>query len=468
MSAGTLSAKVVLDHPQQIYYGSSQPITGHLTSHCTSDQEIFGPFVINIHLHGRAKTKVYKSSGHTRTLHRGRAPICSVSVVIHDGPLRIGPKENANIPFSIGFPTRTQQLPSQSLWDHDMRFAGENSPLPPTFEISYDGFARRFDAFVEYRVDASIETKGLDVKIQGLAADTGPVILYEQPRSVAARRPTPAVFKTHVLLQNQHLLPGDQQPSGFKQKAKARLSSSHFPEYHFDVITSCPQHIFVGEPLVFEVAIRETKCTAPVRPEITLDQFQAGIVAHTEARAERQTFASAEIECTEILIELAGKAAEPETPFSKANDYTKIVKTREVPAIVTSSFSTYNIRRRYTLTVKFNILGAQKCTRIEERCSVIAHPPSVGAGSGNAQAVAGPSTARVDEAGAVLPEYEHLPDAVVDGFPNAAAGPSTARREERIAPLPEYEWPPEYHDGSAAGSDFGHIEKAGASVSEAC
>jgi len=419
MGVGTLNAAVFLDEPRMIRCGSTDTVSGHVAvtyrpsfSQSGTHPDLFGPLVVTVLFHGRAKTKVVKSNGNNRTTYRGRAPLFSFSTKIYEDSFKSGPNETHRFPFSLNFPDSVQPTPNQGHWAPDGRFSTNiGDPLPPTFILDYHGFAHRFTAFTEYRIGATVRMPNIDIKVGGISEDSEPIVLYERPRI----KPQEMLQRFHqskdcCKVQNEHLVEEDHRASGFKQKAKAMFKSDYYPEYHFEVHTKFPGHIFLGQPMTFEITIRpnESLCTAPITPEITMCAFNADISAHTEVRAERILLGEPQSNGNETVAKMTGRLIDSKEPFSKAKDYTKTITTPAVTGIPTS-FSTFNISHTYTLELKYTIIAATKSFKVSKQIRVIVFPP-------------------LD----LPPEF-------------AAAGPSS-RPVETAQPLPEYERPPEYHE----------------------
>ncbi|OQO11225.1 hypothetical protein B0A48_05481 [Cryoendolithus antarcticus] len=422
MSVGSLSAKVVLDDPKHIYCGNEEAVTGHVLVryHSTSSAELFGPLSVSVTFRGRAKSKIYKNNGNNRTIYRGRAPLFSFSKSIFDGPIKMIPNEAKEIPFALSFPSAVQQMLSQGNWDADGRFSIDvGDPLPPTFNIVYHGFAHRFDAFTEYRIGTTLSMRGIDIKLPNADDESNSVLVpYEQqPTPISQALPLPKTLNYNVRLQNALLMPESSRPTGFKAKTKALLSSDYYPEYHFDVLTLCPQKLFLGQPITLEIRIQpnEARSTAPVRPDITIPAgVLVSIQAQTVARAERGIFSSPESSGNETVLTLTASSPDLQEPFGKSNDWTKVVVTKPLFG-VPSGFSTYNILRRYTVKVSFSVLAAGKSTKVEKELSVMILPPVEGevanGDHGRGANMAGPSRHVVGEDDAeVLPGYERPPE----------------------------------------------------------
>ena len=59
-----------------------------------------------------------------------------------------------------------------------------------------------------------------------------------------------------LFISNELLLPEENRPSGFRQKAKAALSSDFYPHYIFEWSVTAPQHVHVGRPMAFEIRVK--------------------------------------------------------------------------------------------------------------------------------------------------------------------------------------------------------------------
>jgi len=388
--------------------------------------DLFGPLIIQVTLHGRAKTKIVKSNGNSRTTHRGRAPLLYVAAKIYDDSFQAAPNSTKQFPFSLSFPDSVDTRITQAEWKPSGWYSTESgNPLPPSFMLDYHGFVHRFTAFTEYRVGTTVRMPNIDIKVGAIDEHSEPAVMYERPRikpEVMLQRYQE--WKESCKVQNEHLVPEDDRASGFKQKAKAMFSSNYYPEYHFDIHTKYPCQIYLGQPMTFEIRVRpkEDLCTAPVNPDITMCAFNADIHAHTEARAETVFFTHPESSGNECVAKMTGRLNDSKAPFSKESDYTKVITTPAVLGMPTS-FSTFNICRRYTLELKYTIIAATKPFKISRIIPIVILPPL------------------------------DLPSEA------AVAGPSSRPMQDSAAPLPQYERPPEYHEvvenDTQAGGNLG-------------
>ncbi|TLD11951.1 hypothetical protein E2P81_ATG10200 [Venturia nashicola] len=449
MSAGTVFGKVVLDKPSKCHCGPDDPVTGHValtyyprgarSSAGSNDlQSLFGPLKIFVDFTGRAKTKIHKSNGNSSSTYRGRAPLFAQHHKIYDGTYNSKAGECVRFPFSFNFPERTQHMPGQGDFRQDARFHEEaGGPLPPTFSTKNMGFSRSFVAFVEYRIGASFRMPGIDIEVRGVDfEESRPDVLYEQPSppiSQISRSKTQQYGHT-VTLQNEHLLPEDQRPSGFREKAKFKFSSQQYPTYVFDIISTVPSEIHIGQPLAIELSVHPNinRCTAPLPPEIKLSSLHACLTSRIEIRAEYGFLSSQEAHKNNHLPWFVTEIVDKDVPFCKANDHTKIIRSRDPLLGVQSSFSTYNICQRYTLEVEFTIAAAEKYTKLKRVVPITVLGP---VDDGSTQGAYAPAYGGYAEASSSAIATSSRRSAELSA-PPAPSNPETA--------LPEYERPPEY------------------------
>ncbi|KAM0716457.1 hypothetical protein Q7P37_007902 [Cladosporium fusiforme] len=458
MSVGVVLGKVVLDNPTKYHCGPNDPVTGcialtyrpHGTTQTELARPLFGPLKLFVTFWGRAKTKIRKSNGQSSSTYRGRAPLFSQHVTIYDGPWTCEPRESTRFPFSLNFPAATQPMPNQGDFREDRRFHEEaGGPLPPTFATNFRGFSKSTEAFVEYRVSASMRMPGINVEIRGFEGEHQiPAILYEQPRAPMSQAITPRTqrFSQTAMLQNEYLLPEEERPSGFRQKTKFMFSSEKYPIYMYSVIITAPTDVYLGQPLVFEFSIRpnlETSTTS-INPDLRIGQVSAKFTAYTVARCEHNFFTTPESDSDEALPRLPAEVLDQATPFGKSNDYTKVAHTRVGLTNTCSPFTTYNISRNYSFKLNFKISGAGKDEWFERRMPITVHPPlddgsvmlsAPGLHTAHGLAQASSSSARpVSTSTAGSSTSPHMRE-----LPKPPTPP-------KVDGLPQYDRPPEYDE----------------------
>ncbi|TGJ86863.1 hypothetical protein E0Z10_g1917 [Xylaria hypoxylon] len=420
MSVGTLHANIVLDDPSRIHCGNRDPVLGHISIRYSpgrgnASAELFGPLKVFVTLHGRAKTKIWKSNGQSTSIYRGRAPLFFHQVLVYDDSFRAQPRDTAIFPFNLFFPEVADAI-VQDEFSQDLRFiCHRNQPLPASFQNSYHGFAHRYEAFVEYRVGVDVVMPQLQVEVNKPTEYLEPVVHYEGPRASQPANSRPYDWRGLVSVTNELLLPEEDRPSGFRQKTKALFGAGNFPTYAFDWLCLAPKDLYLGQPACFEVRIkpREKECTATLIPEVRLKFFHVTITAHTQVRADRTIFSSPESEGNYAVFEMMG-AIDTREPFSKANENTKIVNTKALGSgsigTFSSSFATYNISQTYTVQITFGFEVTGKVKNIDKEYVVIVHPP-LEIAPPPAAATAGPSSQplNTENKASDLPPYEPSP-----------------------------------------------------------
>lgn len=420
MSVGTLHALVILNEPGKIHRGSRDPVLGHINLRFSSGPknpgaELFGPLQVFVILHGRAKSKLWKSNGQTTSVYRGRAQLFSRRLLVYDGSFKSRPGEETMFPFSVSFPETVDTLAGHSFTDDARFICHQNQPLPPSFQSSYHGFAHRYESFVEYRVGVDVVMPRLQVAIDKPTQYLEPIVQYQRlggPQLAAVRQTD---WRGVVSVKNELLLPESDRPSGFRGKTKALFGGGHFPTYAFDWVCLAPKDLYLGQPACFEVKIkpRAQECTAPLVPEVRLKFFRLEIKAHTQVRADRAVFRSPESEGNYTICQMMG-GMDDNGPFSKANDNTKIVNTVALGGDNTGSFSpsfaTYNISQSYTAKISFAFEVTDKTKSFDREYAIVVHPPSVNAPSATT-AVAGSSSkpTNAEDTATDLPRYDPLP-----------------------------------------------------------
>ncbi|KAI1274950.1 hypothetical protein F5Y07DRAFT_188406 [Xylaria sp. FL0933] len=421
MSVGTLFAKVVLNQPSKIHCGSRDPVQGHVNIRYqpgakNASSELFGPLRVSVFLHGRAKSKVWKSNGQTTSIYRGRAPLFSHRVVVYDDSFRAQPGDTAIFPFTLYFPETANAVAVDDFREDPRFICHPNQPLPPSFQSDYRGFANRYEAFVEYRVGVDAVMPQLQVDVQTAGKYEEPVVHYERPRPSQPVNSRPTDWSGYVSVRNELLLPEADRPSGFKQKTKALFGAGHFPTYAFDWVCLAPKSVHLGQAVCFEIRIkpRDSECTAPLVPPVWLKYFRLEIMAHTQVRAHTQIFRSPGAEGNYTVCQMTGFIDTPE-PFSKSNDNTKIVYTgplgdRAMIGAFATTFATYNISLAYSAKISFAFELTDKVKHTDKEFPITVLPP-LESPPPPPPAAAGPSSQapNIESKESELPRYEPAP-----------------------------------------------------------
>ncbi|CAN8097389.1 unnamed protein product [Discula destructiva] len=264
---------------------------------------------VSIRLRGRAKTRitVTRSNGQstTHSHYRNRFNFFEPTQTrqfLFDGPLHIAPGaagEPASWPFAIDVPTTAslQALRSEagqgnthwlSLTPGDVILV----PLPGSFYTEGHHRNTKFEAYVEYHLEAMLMTLGSHGK------DVTAVLPIQM--SAAPRRHPVSDFEIHRrslqgLVSTYRLVPELQNADlSFKQKTKQLLGSSKVPMFGYTLQVDCPAVIQLGnpKPIPFSMRIvpdqrRTSEDIHEVDQTVALTSLELVLKAHTAVIAPR-------------------------------------------------------------------------------------------------------------------------------------------------------------------------------------
>lgn len=349
-------------------------------------------------------------------MYRGRIPVFSKQIVLYNDAVKLLARERWAIPFELSFPPTFRSIQGDD-WVNDPRF--DNSPeqsLPPSFRSSYHGFTTHYDSYIEYRIGADIYVPHVSVGILMPQKYNEPLICYAPAPSPLLPQRTFYQPSRRIVVRDELLLPEEQRPSGFRQKAKARLSENYYPRFTFDWKLVAPQQVHVGQPMAFEISVRvrERDCTALVVPEIRVSSFVVSLTGMTTVRAEKQWFSTPEADHEDSLVTLRG-VLDDSGPFSKAGDWKKTINTAALPETIAPSFRTVNISQTHFIRLRMGISVVGKTFPSEIQFNVDVLPPTAGgssiASSANPGVAAGPSSQPrvMQQPDEPLPRYEDVP-----------------------------------------------------------
>lgn len=227
---------------------------------------------VSIQLLGRAKTKitVSRNNGQTssKSHYRNRFNFFEPTQTrqfLFDGPLHIAPDASAVEPASWSFAVSVPVYPSPralmsgggdaeacflSLRPEDIC----SQPLPASFITEGRQFNVRFQAYVEYQLEALLITTGKQGK-------DVTAVLPIQLCAPSTQHPL-SNFEIHRrsmlgLVSTYHLVPGMEKAElSFKQKTKQLLGSSKVPSFGYAVHVDCPAVIQLENPTPIPFSMR--------------------------------------------------------------------------------------------------------------------------------------------------------------------------------------------------------------------
>lgn len=404
-SLGSLAVKAELDKPFKTHYGPGSEITGYLILQYTpkSSQngktaELYGPMSLSLVFTGKITTAtVFRNQGGqglrsgmaspygTSSAGSSGAGLFSIVSPIQDTSLRIKEGEIVKYPFTVIFPVGTMRDASQGTGFLDSEGTWTVVPpseppasaeLPPSLHRVWVGGPRSGDEHrvnITYMLEPRLDMPGLDVAISNRMRYHAN-ISYEQARPEAAGMPKDTADLTTTLsIRSEHFLPPEDQPHGFKAKAKALLtSSSNLPLLSLAIsVPDIPLHISIGQPISLTISARpNTDSTVYQIPSIDIKSCHLTLLSRVTSRSTTRTIQS---DWTKACV-LQAQNNEV-TSFTKANDNTVRLVTEPVQKL-TSSFENLGITLEYRVDIDLCFrFASQEIKHVEQSYPVTVWPP---------------------------------------------------------------------------------------------
>ncbi|KAK5114402.1 hypothetical protein LTR85_010224 [Meristemomyces frigidus] len=380
--------------------------------------DLFGPLRLDLVFQGRI-CGIVSEATNASTMDKDDLLVSKNIRGVHDGPFRAIAYEVMRIHFRFAFPRhadpRTRVIGAVDntgswKWSNLAERDGVQD-LPPSLPTKSVTFGGHGELAVEYWLEPKLEMPGIDVKFQ--YPDFKQKIRYDQARIPQPPSSGDSSMTSRLSTQSSGFVPENERPHGFREKTKAVFRSGEQTTYCFDVLcTGIPQAISLGEIIAMEVAVRtNTHSTAPVNPAVQLDHCKIELVARTSVETTHRRPDSSLPTDTQVVRTLQGEATPPGS-FTKAHNYTKLVRTQPVVELPTS-FSIGKLCRTYKLRIELQFSIAGQTRHARQDIPITVHPPvaplteSAEAGSSRAGAALG-----VDEE--QLPAYH---EAVAEAAP---------------------------------------------------
>lgn len=368
-----------------MHYGPNDTITGKillaysahnsLVNRSAPTATLFGPLHIHVILHGRIRVKVRKGDSH-RLPSDHSVDLFRHASSVHRGTLKAEAGNTFEYPFAINFPQPAIDIYGKKGSYAELMAKGDSRGLLPlSFGTIFIDHPDVVDISVCYRVGCQIGMPGIDVKTVGPEGDSRPIILYGLPR------PTRALVTGHratsqstARVQNEYLLPEDQRPQGFKQKAKAIFTSSHFPEFATDVKIAYQQYIYPGQKLKFDIVLRHRdKSIGSEIPEVVLEKFECDFRAYTIVDVSERLIGPPQ--CIDRrTVQTLVCHTKMSQKIVKADDYSFSITTDPLKNNV-CSFAHHKVSRQYLHRIQMQFTIANESVKTKCECPVILVPP---------------------------------------------------------------------------------------------
>lgn len=417
---GTLAARVVIDRGRRPHYGPEDIITGKfIVSYQpykstfrknVTTADYFGPLKLEATLRGKVRVKIKRSRDTVISSDYGTR-LFMQHFEVFNGSFKAEVGQDFEFPFAVPFPASIG-----------------GSPTPPSFSIYFSDYPDRVDAAVVYRLGVKIDTPGIKVETSTPDFNPEPEVMYDLPVQ-STIDVSGSTLRQKIVIQNKHLLPEAERPSGLKQNLKAAFSSSSFPIFAANITCTHGIHAYSGHRPRFHFAVRviESETTAMTYPAVILDSFKITLVAHTEVDTSERVMASSSCYDSRTAQKLSPVHSDTDLPatLSKANDYSVEVEM-EPFAGHPSSFTHPKISRKYHIEIKGELRIAESSVVFRKQYPVQFLPSP--ARSGNAPSyLSQPGPSRMSASMSTHPN---------DGAAAAGAGPSQVSMHEEMEPPP--------------------------------
>lgn len=410
---GRLTAQVVVDGDFRIHYGPADKVDGKIllsykphgillgSNALTAD--LFGP----LRIHGilRSKVRIKVRRGDTHRLPTDHSKVLFDYVFeIYVGSLKAQIGDQFSYPFSINFPQDVKDIYAGDGYAEMMSNGQSRHLLPLTCSMHFVDHPDVVDVGVYHQIGVQVSMPGINIRSDVPQGNEQPPIRLELPhptRELIERGKT--MFVQQGGVQNEYLLPEEERPQGFKQKAKAVFTSSHFPAFVMDVQCAYQQYIYPGQQLEFDVVLRrnENKSTSASFPETTLESFHVDLQAYTIVDVSGRLIGSPQCIDRRTVQNLVGRT-KLSKQLDKEKDYSVTIITNPVMQNV-SSFAHHKLSRQYLLRISMQFRLARESVKVKKECPVILLPEP--AATTEAQVEAGPSYIRPPPDDEYLPAY---------------------------------------------------------------
>ncbi|KAF4340313.1 hypothetical protein FBEOM_5824 [Fusarium beomiforme] len=203
-----------LDRPDSTYL-PGETITGRVTRNA---HIVATSATVTVSLHARSKSRMVARRGHLTSTYRGRFDLVQpteCSKTIFQGPLHIAEGDAGDSwPFSINLPASVEGAVLQLLAGADQTIFTQGAdiadlPLPPTFLIERYDYMSGMSAFVEYYLQAELQTSSrgsstveaiLPFKMLYINPEplSNPIVLHTSRHTIAIQGNSPIAASVEV------------------------------------------------------------------------------------------------------------------------------------------------------------------------------------------------------------------------------------------------------------------------------
>ena len=427
---------ILLDEPKAVFV-AGDVVKGRVVLQSNKDEAV-GAVLISFT--GRAKTKLRRRNGNNRSdIYRGRGNFFRYSKELYQGHYTL----RANTyqwPFEFSFPSQTDPTVPSDVFDSSPPFQSNSTvhPLPPTFSHSTSGFGRRFESYVEYKLDATITRPASSYKFLPSNLENELALKYLPCRAV--QQPNLGLRSTQRLFtaRSLRLIPSKADAKlSMKERMKSTFSKSDLPSASFSLTVEFPTQIYPGGPFPLRLSMQHTSSTCPGKPDIFLRSVNVEVKtkvlvcapAFYSDRTDHDSWRHQILNCLDLHVKVpdSQRAAQPDSVRDAAlwldlsslgNPSTRSIQT---------DFNTYNIAIFNRLDIELKVSCADQSFTFSHESGLLVLSPAF---AGRAPVAAREPIAAVVHSDTLAPpayehapEYQQLPEQSSSGDSAQKAGP---------------------------------------------
>jgi hypothetical protein len=384
-----MALHINIDDPK-LAYTAGDIIKGRVVLHSSKEEDVGNVFIV---FQGRTKTKIRKRRGNTTHTYRGRGNFFNFSQNLYQGHYTLR-ADRYEWPFQFQLPTVTQSRINEDAFDSSPPFRGnaDAHQLPPTFSHTGRGFATNFNAFTEYRLEATLRRPPQTSKFFSSSLESSLNINCLPMRQSQQPDPQIKLHQQYFTASTLRLLPEKADAKlTMKEKMRSTFKSHELPKVSFHVMFTYPTQVYPGGDFPLKIGVRYGPQSEdiPEKPPIILNYVNVNVKTYISVRAPGVfgDHHDNDSKMKPILIRGAYNVPLPavESPGSgypsqgQWFDVGEVLRERRlvVPPLQID-FNTYNIATYNRVEIKIGVTCADKQFSFGTTMPMRVLPPTVG------------------------------------------------------------------------------------------
>jgi hypothetical protein len=271
---------------RKLAYTAGDVIKGRVVLNSLKEEAV-GDVVITFQ--GRTKTKIRKRRGNTTHIYRGRGSLFMYSQTLYQGHYTLR-ANRYEWPFEFRFPLLSQSRINDDSFDSTQPFRGnaDAHQLPPTFVHSGRGFGTNFDAFTEYKLEATIRRPPQSSSFFSSAIEKSLIVNFISLRQIQQPDLQIKQYQQSFTAHTLRLLPEKADAKlTMKEKMRSTFKRAELPKVSFQVRLTYPTQVYPGGAFPVKIGVRYGAVSEDIleRPPIYLDTVDVEAKTYIVVRA---------------------------------------------------------------------------------------------------------------------------------------------------------------------------------------